>query len=68
MTIDELKAELLGRSYPERVAISEDQVVFDTALFLEIQFIEVDNWRKDIGKCPAYVRLMRFRQAVNAGN
>lgn len=65
MTIEELKAELLGKSFPERVEISVDQVVFDVDLFLRIQFIQVESWKKDITKCPAYIRLMRFREAVN---
>lgn len=64
MTVEELKRELSGRSFPERVTISPDQVVFDVELFLRIQFIIIDAWKKDIQKCPAYVRLMRFRDAL----
>ncbi|WDF70196.1 hypothetical protein PQ465_07405 [Sphingobacterium oryzagri] len=66
MTIDELKAELMGQSFPDRVTISVDQVVTDVDLFLKIQFIEVEKWKKDIEKCPAYVRLKRFRDAVRS--
>jgi len=66
MTIDELKSELLGKSFPEKVTISPDQVVFDVELFLKTQFIMLELWKKDIGKSPAYIRLMRFREAVNA--
>jgi len=64
MTIEELKSELLGKSYPERVQISPEQVVVDAETFLKIQFIEVDAWTKDIEKCPAYIRLLKFRDAV----
>lgn len=64
MTIEELKQELLGKSYPEQVQISEDQIVVDIPLFLRVQFIELDQWQKDITKCPAYVRLTKFREAI----
>lgn len=64
--IEELKQELLGKTYAEQVRISEDQIVVDTDLFLKVQFIEVDQWQKDITKCPAYVRLMKFREAIKS--
>jgi len=65
MTIEELKQELLGKEYPERVQIFVDQVVFDVPKFLKVAFIEVEQWNKDLEKCPAYLRLMRFRDAVS---
>lgn len=65
MTKEELKQELLGKTFPERVQIGPDQVVVDVPLFLRIQFIELDKWTKDITKCPAYVRLVRFKEAVS---
>ncbi|MCA5004937.1 DUF6965 family protein [Sphingobacterium bovistauri] len=65
MTIEELKEELLGKTFPEQVQISDDQIVVDVALFLKVQFIEVDQWQRDITKCPGYVRLMRFRGALH---
>lgn len=64
MTAEELKQDLLGKSYPEQLQISEDQIVIDIPLFLRIQFIEVDKWQKDITKCPGYVRLMKFKAAL----
>ena len=65
MTIEELKQELLGKTYPEKVQISEDQVVVNVPLFLRIQFIELEQWQRDITKCPGYVRLLKFKNAVN---
>ena len=65
MTTEELKQELLGKSYPEKVQISEDQIVVDVPLFLRVQFIELDQWQKDITKCPGYVRLLKFKEAIN---
>ncbi|PRD48105.1 DUF6965 family protein [Sphingobacterium haloxyli] len=62
--IEELKSELLGKSFPERVEISQEQVVVDVDTFLKIQFIEVEAWKKDLEKCPAYLRLTKFREAV----
>lgn len=68
MTIEELKQELLGKSYTEsKVQISPDQIVVDIPLFLKVQFIELDQWSKDITKCPGYIRLMKFREAINKG-
>ncbi|KGE13371.1 DUF6965 family protein [Sphingobacterium deserti] len=65
MTIDELKQELSGKSFPQEVMISPDQIVFDPELFLRTQFIMVDAWKKDIEKCPAYIRLVRFKDAIS---
>lgn len=66
MTIEELKSELLGKSLPDRVGISAEQVVVDVDTFLKIQFIEVEAWKKDLEKCPAYLRLIKFREAIIA--
>jgi hypothetical protein len=65
VTIEELKQELLGKTYSEKVQISEDQVVVDVPLFLKIQFIELEQWQRDITKCPGYVRLMKFKEAIS---
>lgn len=65
MTIEELKQELLGKEYPETVQIYVDQKVTDVPKFLHVSFIELEKWTKDIEKCPAYVRLIRFRDAVS---
>nr|WP_189625797.1 hypothetical protein [Sphingobacterium griseoflavum] len=54
----------MGKSFPDEVTISPDQVVFDVELFLKTQFIMLDLWKKDIEKSPAYIRLMRFREAI----
>lgn len=64
MTIEELKKELLGKSYPGAVQITADQIVADAATFLKIQFIEVDLWTKENEKCPAYRRLLKFHEAT----
>lgn len=65
MNIEELKQELLGKEYPEAVQIYVDQKVTDIPKFLRVSFIELEKWAKDIEKCPAYVRLIRFRDAVS---
>ena len=65
MTVEDLKNELYGRTYPNEVRIHQDQVVVDVERFLKVQFIECDNWTRDITKCPAYVRLVRFYEAVS---
>lgn len=64
MTIEELKNELLGKSYPERVQISPEQSVTDADTFLKIQFIEAEAWKKEVEKSPAYLRLLKFREAI----
>jgi len=47
------------------VQINPDQIVVDVEKFLHVQFVECDNWKKDITKCPSYVRLVRFWEAVS---
>ena len=64
MTVDDLKNELHGRTFPDKVQISEDQIVIDVENFLKVQFIECDQWTRDITKCPAYNRLLKFWEAI----
>ncbi|NQD72257.1 hypothetical protein HP439_16145 [Sphingobacterium shayense] len=64
MTIEELRIALLGKTYPDPVQISADQRVTDAENFLKIQFIEVDLWTREIEKCPAYLRLLKFFNAT----
>lgn len=66
MSIEELKAELLGKEYPDEVRIHVDQVVVDVPLFLRVSFIEAEQWTKDLEKCPGWVRLIRFKEAIAA--
>lgn len=65
MSIEELKAELLGKTYPEKVQINEDQIVIDVPKFLKVSFIEAEQWTRDLEKCPGWVRLIRFKEAIN---
>lgn len=64
MTVEDLKNELKGKTYPTEIRISQDQVVIDVDLFLKIQFDGCDSWTKDIMKCPYYVRLVKFYEAT----
>lgn len=66
MRIEELKSELLGKTYPNEVRIHVDQVVVDVPLFLKVSFIEAEQWTRDLEKCPGWVRLIRFKEAVIA--
>ena len=65
MTIEELKSELLNRTYPEEVRISVDQVVVDTQKFLQVSFIEAELWQRELEKCPAWLRLLKFKEAIS---
>ncbi|MFD1770849.1 DUF6965 family protein [Sphingobacterium suaedae] len=66
MTIEELKAALLDKEFPERVEIGPDQIVTDHKQFLKTQFIMVGQWndKKPLDRCPAYLRLVKFWEAV----
>jgi len=64
MTVEELKQALQGKQFNAPVTIAPHQVVTDIEQFLRIQFIEVDLWKKDITKCPAYLRLVSFYEAT----
>ncbi|WP_166785169.1 DUF6965 family protein [Sphingobacterium psychroaquaticum] len=64
MSIEELKKELLGKEFPSEVRIGPDQLVTNVELFLNTSFQMAAAWTKDIEKCPAYIRLVRFHEAV----
>lgn len=64
MTVLELKEALQGKEFTEPVELAPHMVVKDVEQFLRIQFIEVDLWKKEITKCPAYLRLVNFYEAT----
>lgn len=64
MTVEELKEALQGKQFTAPVELAPHAIVQDVEQFLRIQFIEVDLWKKDITKCPAYLRLVKFYKAV----
>lgn len=64
MTVQELKEALQGKQFTAPVELAPHEVVQDVEQFLRIQFIEVDLWKKEITKCPAYLRLVKFYEAV----
>ena len=64
MTVEEFKTALIGRDYPARVVIGPHQTVSDVAQFLHVQFIECEQWKGDIEKCPAFLRLKSFHEAI----
>lgn len=65
MTVEELKAALLGKEYPDNIRIAPHMVVLNAANFLQVQFLECELWKKDIEKCPAYLRLVRFYEVTS---
>lgn len=66
MTVEELKKALQGKTFTAPVELEPHMIVTDVEQFLRIQFIEVDLWKKDIEKCPAYLRLVKFYEAVKS--
>jgi hypothetical protein len=64
MTLEDLKNELHGRTFPKKVQISPDQIVVDVDKFLKVQFLSCESWSRDITKCPSYVRLIKFWDAI----
>lgn len=65
MTVEDLKNELLGKTYPEGIMVGPHQKVIDVEKFLEVQFYECEVWqKKDITKCPAHYRLVQFYEAT----
>lgn len=66
MTLEDLKNELFGKSFPSEVKISDDQIVIDVERFLRVQFDICDRWKKHISKCPSYIRLLKFHEATKS--
>ena len=67
MTIDELKQALLApnKPYTLPIKLSPDQTLTsDVDNFLKVQFLEAENWKKELSKCPAYLRLLKFYEAT----
>ncbi len=65
MTIDELKADLANRQFPGEVRIAVDMVVTDVPFFLSASFAAAERWTKDLEKCPAWIRLIHFKEAID---
>ncbi|MGX1639348.1 MULTISPECIES: DUF6965 family protein [Sphingobacterium] len=65
MTINELKNELLNRQYEDNIRIAPHIVVCNAERFLQKQFRDCANWKKDLDSCPSYDRLILFHKAVS---
>lgn len=64
MTLAELRAVLLGKSFTEPVQINSSSTVSEPDKFLAIQFADCERWSREIEKCPAYIRLVQFYEAT----
>ncbi|WKK60034.1 MULTISPECIES: hypothetical protein [unclassified Sphingobacterium] len=64
MTLAELRAALLGKSFPESVQINSSSTVTESGKFLAIQFADCERWTRELEKCPAYIRLVQFYEAT----
>ncbi|MFZ4262933.1 DUF6965 family protein [Sphingobacterium sp. HJSM2_6] len=66
MSIEELKQELLGKTYPEKIVFGKHATVVDINKFLNTQFTSCANWTKEIDKCPSYLRLISFHEIIKS--
>ena len=64
MTVLELKEALQGKEFTAPVKLGAHMTVTNVDNFLRTQFLECDIWTKDIAKCPAYERLVKFYEVV----
>ena len=64
MTPEELKQYFASIDLPESLEIQQDMQVFDVEKFISTSFIHVGLWKKDLSKCPSWVRLLKFKEAL----
>lgn len=64
MTLDELKNELLNRTFEDNIRIARHMVVCNAKRFLEKQFKDCEKWKKGLENCPSYDRLILFYEYV----
>jgi len=66
MTPEELQHYFQSKDLPETLEIQQDMQVFDVQRFLSTSFIHVSLWQKDLSKCPSWIRLLKFKDALEA--
>lgn len=64
MTPEELQQYFQSKDLPESLEIQQDMQVFDVQRFLSTSFIHVGLWKKDLSKCPSWIRLLKFKDAL----
>lgn len=64
MTPTELKQYFDSVELPESIEIQEDMVVTNVQKFLTTSFIHVSLWKKDLQKCPSWIRLLKLKDAL----
>jgi hypothetical protein len=64
MTPEELQEYFQSRDLPQSLEIQQDMQVFDVERFISTSFIHVGLWKKDLSKCPSWVRLLKFKEAL----
>lgn len=65
MTVEELKQKLADITCPDNVQISPDQIVLEQERFIRTSFYVVEHWHGDIQKCPEWLRLLKYWDAIN---
>jgi len=66
MTLDELRQFFQSQDLPTELRIAPDMVVTDVEKFISISFLVADSWTRDLEKCPEYLRLIKFKEALEA--
>ncbi|WP_293954932.1 MULTISPECIES: DUF6965 family protein [unclassified Sphingobacterium] len=64
MTPEELQEYFRSKDLPDTLEIQQDMQVFDVQRFLSTSFIHVSLWKKDLSKCPSWIRLLKFKDAL----
>lgn len=64
MTPEELKQYFESIDLPHTLEIQQDMQIIDVQRFISTSFIHVGLWKKDLNKCPAWIRLLKFKAAL----
>ncbi|MDM1292975.1 hypothetical protein HX021_01530 [Sphingobacterium sp. N143] len=64
MTPEELQQYFQSMDLPDSIQIQQDMQVIDVQRFISTSFIHVGLWKKDLSKCPSWIRLLKLKDTL----
>lgn len=66
MTIEELNEYFNTVSLPNDIQLTIDMHIFDLPQFLKANLAALERWKRDVEKCPSYLRLINLKKALES--
>ncbi|MGJ1420430.1 DUF6965 family protein [Sphingobacterium spiritivorum] len=64
ISLEELKQYFDSQDLPVEIRIAPHMYVTNINEFLRVSFNACESWKKELDKCPSYLMLIKFKEAL----